>query len=144
MCTNSCKKIILLLILFLCFANVFAQDSDTVESAEDPEIVEEQDFGYSQYSPLIELPDTERPALTISAYPKYAPLIALSEGIAINAFVFLFDKFILNAPYAQVSFNDIRNNFKNGFVWDNDIFSTNAFFIRITAACILIRRAQTV
>ena len=130
MCTSFYKKIILSLILFLCAANVYAQDLDAIESISAPESTVEQDFEYSEYAPtsLSVLPEAERQTLTYSSYPKHAPLIALSEGVLINGVVYLFDRFILNAPYAQVSFNDISNNFKQGFVWDNDIFSTNAFF----------------
>ncbi|MCL2145541.1 MAG: DUF3943 domain-containing protein [Endomicrobia bacterium] len=97
-----CKKIIIL-ILFSCFTNAFAQNSDAIWS------------GYAE------------PCASKSV-SKYAPLIALSEGAAINAVVHLFDRYILKESWAQVSFSDIGDNFKKGFVWDNDIFSTNAFF----------------
>ncbi|MDR0822955.1 MAG: DUF3943 domain-containing protein, partial [Endomicrobium sp.] len=58
---------------------------------------------------------------------KPRPLIALSEVLMINAVVHSFDRFVLKEDYAQVSFDDIGNNFKKGFVWDNDYFQMNAF-----------------
>jgi hypothetical protein len=57
-----------------------------------------------------------------------APLRALTEVVAINVAVHLADRFVLEQDYAQVSFNDISNHFKRGFVWDNDNFSMNSFY----------------
>lgn len=50
-----------------------------------------------------------------------------AETAGINVFVHCFDRFILNADFAQVKFRDISSNFKHAFVWDNDKFSTNLF-----------------
>lgn len=47
--------------------------------------------------------------------------------VGINAFVHCFDRFVTNQDYAQVHFKDIAHNWRNGFVWDNDQFSTNLF-----------------
>lgn len=53
--------------------------------------------------------------------------IALAEATGINALVFSFDRFVMNEDFAQVNIHTIRNNFKTGFVWDNDPFATNLF-----------------
>ena len=58
--------------------------------------------------------------------PKRYALAAL-ETTGINALVFSFDKFVMNEDFAQVNIHTIRDNFKRGFVWDNDPFSTNLF-----------------
>lgn len=50
---------------------------------------------------------------------------AATEVTAINAFVHLVDRYPLNKDYAQVTWSDLGHNFKTGFVWDNDGFSTN-------------------
>lgn len=100
------KKIISLLILFFCFANVSAQNADTVEQKSVPQ-------GSDKLS-------IER--------PKYAPLIAFGEVVLINAVVHAFDRFVTNEEFARVNWKDIGNNFKNGFVWDNSRFSTNTFY----------------
>ena len=39
----------------------------------------------------------------------------------------LFDRFVLDADYAQTTMHTWRHNFEHGFVWDNDQFSTNLF-----------------
>ncbi len=100
------KKTILLLILFFCFADAFSRDFDANSDAGALQNAENKNL----------------------EYPQYAPLVALVEVAGINAVVHLFDRYILNADYAQVSLNDIGNNFSKGFVWDNDNFSTNTFF----------------
>ena len=45
--------------------------------------------------------------------------------VATNIGVWSFDRFVLQAEYARINFKTVRNNFKSGFVWDNDMFSTN-------------------
>ena len=52
---------------------------------------------------------------------------AVTEVIGINAFVHCIDRFALHYKFAKVNFKSISNNFKNGFVWDNDKFTTNQF-----------------
>ena len=49
------------------------------------------------------------------------------EAFGLNLAVQSFDRFVLNADYAKISFSSIRHNITNGFVWDNDQFSTNLF-----------------
>ena len=58
---------------------------------------------------------------------KKHPWKAAIETFGINAFVQSFDRFVLNEDFAKISFNSIEHNIKNGFVWDNDQFSTNLF-----------------
>ena len=55
------------------------------------------------------------------------PWWALAEVTAINAGVHLFDRCVTNQDFAQTTMHTWRENFKNGFVWDNDVFSTNLF-----------------
>lgn len=50
------------------------------------------------------------------------------EVVGINVFVNSFDRYVLDAEFAQISFNSIKHNIEYGFVWDNDKFSTNLFF----------------
>ena len=45
----------------------------------------------------------------------------------INAFVWSFDSYIMNEEFAKISIHTVKHNIKNGFVWDNDQFSTNLF-----------------
>jgi len=63
---------------------------------------------------------------SILIIPK-KPLRAAGLILATNIGVWSFDRFPMNKPYAHISFNTIQQNFKTGFVWDNDMFSTNLF-----------------
>lgn len=58
---------------------------------------------------------------------KKHPWKAAVEAFGINVGVQLFDRFVLNADFAQISWKSIKHNIQNGFVWDNDQFSTNLF-----------------
>lgn len=53
--------------------------------------------------------------------------LAAAEATGVNALVFSFDRFVMNEDFARVNIHTIRENFKTGFVWDNDPFSTNLF-----------------
>jgi hypothetical protein len=58
---------------------------------------------------------------------KKHPWWALGHVTGVNAFVHFFDRIITNQDYAQTTLNSWGENIKNGFVWDNDQFSTNLF-----------------
>ena len=60
-------------------------------------------------------------------YGKKKPWRAAAETVGINAFVQCFDRFVLNADFAQINLHTVHHNLKTGFVWDNDQFSTNLF-----------------
>lgn len=55
------------------------------------------------------------------------PWRAAAEVTAINLGVHAFDRWALNEEFAQVTLKSIGHNLRNGFVWDNDKFSTNLF-----------------
>ena len=54
-------------------------------------------------------------------------LQAAAEVTGINVGVQLFDRFALNADFAQTTLRSTRHNFTDGMVWDNDLFATNMF-----------------
>ena len=58
---------------------------------------------------------------------KKHPWWALGQVTGVNAFVHFFDRIITNQDFAQTTLHTWGENFKNGFVWDNDVFSTNLF-----------------
>lgn len=58
---------------------------------------------------------------------KKHPWRAAAETFGVNVGVWAFDRYALNADFAKISIHSIRRNIKNGFVWDNDQFSTNLF-----------------
>lgn len=55
------------------------------------------------------------------------PWRAAAEVVGINALVHSFDRFVLHEDFAETTLNSISDNFKRGFVWDNDNFNTNMF-----------------
>ncbi|MCR4603836.1 MAG: DUF3943 domain-containing protein [Prevotella sp.] len=65
--------------------------------------------------------------LTPDALREKHPWWALAQVTAVNAGVHLFDRFVLNEDFAKTTMHTWRENFENGFVWDNDLFSTNLF-----------------
>ena len=58
---------------------------------------------------------------------KKKPWLAAAEATGINVAVQLFDRWIANSDFAQTTLNSIWHNFETGFVWDNDLFTTNMF-----------------
>lgn len=61
------------------------------------------------------------------ARQKKHPWKAAFETFMINVGVQCFDQFVMNEDFAKITMLTIRHNIKNGFVWDNDQFSTNLF-----------------
>lgn len=59
--------------------------------------------------------------------PKKKPFLAAAEVFATNTFVWSFNKAVLNADFAQISWNSWKTNLSSFPVWDTDKFSTNLF-----------------
>ena len=70
---------------------------------------------------------TPADSLMATGLGKKHPWWALAQVTGVNVFVHGFDRYALNADFAQTTLNTWEENFKNGFVWDNDQFSTNLF-----------------
>ncbi len=58
---------------------------------------------------------------------KSGVIIPISEIVGINCGLGAFNRYITNEPFARISFSSIGENFKQGFSWDNDIFTVNQF-----------------
>ncbi|MDR1351873.1 MAG: DUF3943 domain-containing protein [Treponema sp.] len=54
--------------------------------------------------------------------------LALGENILSNNLMYLANRYIMNEPWAQVSFASIRENFYEPWEWDRDEYFTNQFF----------------
>jgi hypothetical protein len=63
--------------------------------------------------------------LTILSPPK--PFRAAVEVAGINIGIWSFNRYITNAGHARINWNSMQRNIRNGFIWDNDQFSTNMF-----------------
>ncbi|MBQ6966100.1 MAG: DUF3943 domain-containing protein [Bacteroidaceae bacterium] len=58
---------------------------------------------------------------------KSPTLQALVTDLGINALVFSWDHFVLNREWARITNATLKQNFTDGWVWDNDSFSGNQF-----------------
>lgn len=83
----------------------------------------------NRQSAVIHRTETKAPADSLMApgLGKKHPWWALGQVTGVNAFVHFFDRIITNQDFAQTTLHTWSENFKNGFVWDNDVFSTNLF-----------------
>ena len=52
---------------------------------------------------------------------------ASAEVVGFNLGLWAFDRYVQHGDYAYISFNTIKENFKHGFIWDNDQLGTNTF-----------------
>lgn len=48
--------------------------------------------------------------------------------VGLNLGVWAFDRYMLQGYFAYISMNSVEENFKHGFIWDNDFLGTNMFF----------------
>ncbi len=81
-------------------------------------------YGYGQ---ILVLPVDSIYAFENPQMKKKRPWKAAIETVGLNVGVWAFDRYIMNEDFAKISLRSIRHNIKNGFVWDNDQFSTNLF-----------------
>lgn len=66
-------------------------------------------------------------SLDISHYSKKRGFRAGTMAFGVNMGVWAFDHYIRKADFAYIDMRTIRDNFKHGFVWDNDAMGTNMF-----------------
>jgi hypothetical protein len=60
-------------------------------------------------------------------YPEKDWGAAIGFTAAGNMTVWTFNRYIVHSDFAYIGFNTIKENFKKGFVWDNDHVGTNMF-----------------
>lgn len=58
---------------------------------------------------------------------KPRPFVAGATVFGTNMGVWAFDRFVSATDYSRISLNSISSNLKTGFVWDEDMFTTNLF-----------------
>ncbi len=64
---------------------------------------------------------------SVSYYGKKHFWRAGAEVVGLNLGLWGYDRFIQHGDFAYISFKTIRDNFKEGFKWDNDKLGTNTF-----------------
>ncbi len=52
---------------------------------------------------------------------------AAAETVGFNIGLWAFDRYIQKGDFAYISLNSIKENFRHGFIWDNDKLGTNTF-----------------
>lgn len=55
----------------------------------------------------------------------------LQAGIQVfglNMGLWAFDRYLLKGDYAYINLHTVKDNFRKGFIWDNDNMGTNMFF----------------
>lgn len=72
---------------------------------------------------------TPKPAdsLDIAYYSKKRWLQAGATAASINMGVWAFDRYIQKGHYAYINFKTMKENFRKGFIWDNDNMGNNMF-----------------
>jgi len=72
---------------------------------------------------------TTKPAdsLDLQHYSKKRFWPAASMVFGLNMGIWAFDRYVQKADFAYININTIKDNFKNGFEWDNDQMGTNMF-----------------
>ncbi len=122
------KKIIAIILYIFLSGVVLAQTSNIIEEGtEQMQMITEQNFDTLTVQPT-NTDFAEAFAYNSLEKQKKHFFRAGVEVIGINAFVNLFDRYVLDAEFAKIGFNSIKHNIEYGFVWDNDKFSTNLFF----------------
>ena len=127
------KHIISALFVFIPCAAV-ASDSITVADVDSMAshylsraVIERPETGKHDITPVLSHEDKSIYAFDNPVNQKKHPWKAAVEAFGINAGVWAFDRYVMNADFAKISIHTVRHNIKNGFVWDNDQFSTNLF-----------------
>ena len=74
------------------------------------------------------VPSLAPDSLDLAYYGKKRLGQSAATIMGVNVGVWAFSRYVRNQDYAYISLNTIKENFKHGFVWDNDNLSTNMFF----------------
>ncbi|WP_289004401.1 DUF3943 domain-containing protein [uncultured Parabacteroides sp.] len=66
-------------------------------------------------------------SLDLSYYSKQRGIQAGATVFGINMGVWIFDRYIQKGNFAYINGHTIKENFRHGFIWDNDRMGTNMF-----------------
>ncbi len=114
--TNSAKKFFLILITLI----TFLCNHTNAEERNIPEI-KPVPYRHLLYQPV--LPDST----DIALYKKKNFWRAGAEVIGLNLGIWAYDRYVIDGYYAHISWETIKNNFKQGFKWDDDHLYENMF-----------------
>lgn len=80
-------------------------------------------IGIRHTTTIPRLPDS----VDVAYYSKKKPLLSSSLTFGINMAVWTFDRYIQKGDFAYINGHTIKENFRHGFIWDNDKMGTNMF-----------------
>ncbi len=55
------------------------------------------------------------------------PWIAALETVGIDVGNWLVDRYVFNAKYSHITWTSIKDNFRGGYLWDNDVYAESFF-----------------
>ena len=74
------------------------------------------------------MPSLPPDSLDLAYYGKKRLGQSATTIVGVNLGVWSFNRFMMKEDFAYIDIHTIRDNFRRGFVWDNDKLSTNMFF----------------
>ncbi|MDH6357517.1 DUF3943 domain-containing protein [Parabacteroides sp. PF5-9] len=80
-------------------------------------------IGIRKLTSMPRLPDS----VDVVYHSKKNGLLAGSMVFGVNMAVWTFDRYIQKGDFAYINGHTIKENFKHGFIWDNDQMGTNMF-----------------
>lgn len=66
-------------------------------------------------------------SLDLEYYGKKNFWRASAEVVGLNLGLWAFDRYVQHGDWSYINFQTIKENFKHGFIWDNDQLGTNTF-----------------
>ena len=76
--------------------------------------------------PLV--PSLPPDSVDLAYYGKKRLGQSVASVLGVNTIIWSFNRFVMKEDFAYINRHTIRENFKHGFVWDNDNLDTNMFF----------------
>ena len=74
------------------------------------------------------VPSSVPDSLDLQYYGKKRLGQSVASIMGVNLGVWSFNRFVMREDFAYINMHTIKENFKRGFVWDNDNLGTNMFF----------------
>lgn len=72
-------------------------------------------------------PTVEPDTADLNFYGKKHFWRAAGEVVGFNLGLWAFDRYVQHGDWAYINFHTIKENFRHGFIWDNDLLGTNTF-----------------
>ena len=74
------------------------------------------------------VPSSAPDSVDLAYYGKKRLGRSTAGVLGVNTAIWSFNRFVMKEDFAFINKHTIRENFRRGFVWDNDNLDTNMFF----------------